>query len=209
MPDNFVVMRLLVCSLLLPLLLLVPASQSPATFSIPADMHETWPGAKLNDVDSQLLRKAVESDLRRLNSDLQDDQRLKFESIDSADLDLGSLGKGVLVTLSESVLCGTGGCPIYAYIREEKAYRKVLGAEKGWALGWAFAVVKSKATIPDLVIASNLSGGIITLTLYRYSGKTFTSEGCENLTAKQGAPSGRSRFDSAAVVISPCGTQAP
>lgn len=96
---------------------------------------------------------------------------MKSENMDSADLDLGSLGKGVLVTLSESVLCGTGGCPIYAYVREENAYRKILGDKKRWVLGWAFAVVKSKATIPDLVIVSNLSGGVIVLTLYRYSGK--------------------------------------
>lgn len=69
------------------------------TFPISADMRaKIWPGAKLTDADKLLLREAVESDLRRLNRDLQDDQRLKSENMDSADLDLGSLGKGVLVT---------------------------------------------------------------------------------------------------------------
>lgn len=202
-------MRTLVCAFLLPLFLFEQTPQSPATFPMPKDMQEIWPGAKLTDADKLLLREAVESDLRRLNRDLQGDQTLKFESIDSADLDLGSLGRGVLVTFSESVLCGTGGCPIYAYVREKNAYRKVLGPEKGWAVGWAFAVVKSGTTIPDLVIASNLSGGVIVLTLYRYSGKTFTPHACDNLTAKEGAASSRTRFDPAAVVISSCGTQAP
>jgi len=201
-------MHVLASAFLFSVLVFASAPRPPATFPIPKDMQETWPGAKLTDAEKLLLREAVESDLRRLHRDLQDDQRLKVETMDSADLDLGSLGKGVVVMLSESVLCGTGGCPIYAYVREKDAYRKVLGPKKGWTLGWAFAVVKTGATIPELVIASNLSGGVIVLTLYRYSGKTFTSEGCENLTAKQGAPGSRSRFDPAAFVVSPCGTPA-
>lgn len=202
-------MRVLVCAFLLPLLLFAQTPQSPATFPIPKGMQGIWPGAKLTDADKLLLRKAVETDLQEFDRDLPEDQRPKFESADTADLDLGSLGNGVLVTLSESVLCGTGGCPIYAYAREKDSYRKVLGGRKGRAAapGWAFAVVKSETTIPDLVIASNLSGGIIVLTFYRYSGKTFTSEGCETLTAREGAPSGLSRFDQAAAAVSPCGTQ--
>lgn len=201
-------MRVFVCAFLLPMLLFDRTPQSPATFPIPKDMQEIWPGASLADADKLLLREAVESDLRRLNRDLLDDQRLKFESIDSADVDLGSLGKGVLITLSESVLWH-GRLSHLRLHPWKKCLPQSSWPRKRMGPRWAFAVVKSKDTIPDLVIASNLSGGVIVLTLYRYSGKTFTSEGCETLTAKEGAPSGRSRFNPAAVVISPCGMRAP
>lgn len=202
-------MRFFVCSLLLPLFLLTPVPQSPATFPISADMHEIWPGVKLSDADTQLLRKAVESDLRDLDEEALAEKKNTFASVDTADLPLGELAKGVIVLMSGSPMCGNGGCPIYAYVREKSRYRKVLGDKRKGPGGWAFGVINTNLEVPDLVIASNLSGGVIVLTLYRYSGKTFTSEGCETLTAKEGAPSGRSRFDPAAVVISPCGTQAP
>lgn len=203
-------MRILICAFLLPLLLFAQTRQPPATFPIPKDMQEIWPGPKLTDADKLLLRKAVETDMREFDRVLQEDQRPKFESVDTAGLDLGSLGNGVLVTWSESILCGTGGCPIYAYVHEGNSYRKVLGGSRRMVVsGWAFAVAKSETTIPDLVIASNLNGGTIVLMLYRYSGKTFASESCETLTAKEGAPSGLGRFDPAGVVVSPCGTQAP
>jgi hypothetical protein len=167
-------------------------------------MQEIWPGAKLNDADTRLLRKAMAPDLSEQSDESQPNNKYTFDKVDSAVIDLGTVGKGVIVLMSGSTMCGTGGCPICIYVREKVGYRKVLSS-----FGWAFAVLSSHATVPDLVIASNLSGGIIVLTLYRYFGKIFTSKGCETLTAKEGAPSGRSRFDPAAVVVSPCGTQAP
>jgi hypothetical protein len=78
-----------------------------ATFPIPADMHETWSGAKLSEAGKQLLQKAVNADLR----DLQEESE---STVDTAEIALGPLGKGVIVRLSRSVFCGTGGCPIYA-----------------------------------------------------------------------------------------------
>ena len=199
-------MRFVTGSLLLSLFLLTPVPQSPATFPMPEDMQEIWPGAKLSDADTQLLRKAVELDLRDLDEEAVAEKKTTFDSVDTADLPLGKLGKGVLVLMSGSPMCGNGGCPIYAYVREKGGYRRVLGDKRKGPGGWAFGVINTNLEVPDLIIASNLSGGVIVLTLYRYSGKTFTAEGCETLTAKEGAPSGRSRFDPAAVVLSTCGT---
>ena len=184
-------MRPFACAILLPLLLLALAPQSASTFPIPADMHETWSGAKLSEADKQLLQKAVNADLR----DLQESQ----STVDTAEIALGPLGKGVIVLLSRSFLCGTGGCPIYAYVREKTGYRKVLSS-----FGWAFAVVDSHGAVPDLVIAGNAGGARITLHLFHYAGKTFSPRACEMLTSKTGdTPS--SWWDPSQVNIESCG----
>jgi len=98
-------MRLFAGSVLLQLLLFPP--KSVATFPIPADMRETWPGAKLSEADKPLLQKAVNASLRDLHEESQ--SRVDF---DSAEITLGPLGKAVIVLLSSRLYCGTGGCPI-------------------------------------------------------------------------------------------------
>jgi hypothetical protein len=188
----FLVMRLFACAILPPLLLLALAPQSAGTFPIPGDMHETWPGAKLSEADKQLLQKALNADLRDLKEESQ-------SSVDTAEIALGRLGKGVIVLLSRSFVCGTGGCPIYAYVREKAGYRKVVGS-----LGWAFAVVDSHGAVPDLVLAGNAGGARVTLHLFRYDGKTFSTRACEMLASKTGdTPS--SWWDPSQVKIEPCG----
>jgi hypothetical protein len=188
----FLVMRLFVCAILLPLLSFALAPQSAATFPIPADMRETWSGAKLSEADKQLLQKAVNTDLR----DLQEESQ---STVDTAEIALGPLGKGVIVLLSRSPICGTGGCPIYAYVREKTGYRKVLSS-----FGWAFAVVDSDGAVPDLVLAGNAGGARITLHLFHYGLKTFSKRACEMLTSKTGdTPS--SWWDPSQVNIEPCG----
>jgi hypothetical protein len=184
-------MRLFACAILLPVLLLAPAARSAATFAIPADMHETWSGAKLGEAEKQLLQKAVNADLRDLQQESQ-------STVDTAEIALGPLGKGVIVLLSRSIFCGTGGCPIYAYVREKTGYRKVLSS-----FGWAFAVVDSHGAVPDLVLAGNAGGARITLHLFHYDGKTFSTGACEMLTSKTGdTPS--SWWDPSQVNIEPC-----
>jgi hypothetical protein len=155
-------------------------------------MHETWSGAKLSRADKQLLQNAVNADLR----DLQEE----FEStVDTAKIALGSPGKGVLVRLSSSFLCGTGGCPICAYVREKTGHRKVLSS-----FGWAFAAVDSHGAVPDLVLAGNGGGARITLHLFHCDGKTLGTRTCEMLTSKTGdTPS--SWWDPSQVNIEPCG----
>lgn len=136
--------------------------QSREVFPIPVGMQEVWPGVKLSGSDKQLLQKAMEPDLRALGDEPQSNKKFTVNHVDYAEIALGRLGKGVIISVSDSVVCGTGGCPIYAYVREQKGYRKVLDS-----FGWAFAVVDSKGVIPDLVIASNGGGGQISLTRYR------------------------------------------
>jgi hypothetical protein len=194
------------CALLLLLLPFASAPQSPATFPIPADMHEIWPGAKLTDADKQLLQKAAAPELHDENEDSRSGKKYSFESLDTADIALGTLGKGVIVLMSGSALCGTGGCPIYAYVHEKGEYKKVLGGEKKGAgpIGWAFTVVNSKTTIPDLVIARSNGGGQVALTLFRYSGDAFVPQACEILSAKN-PTSTSSWWDPSQVSIEPCG----
>lgn len=167
-------MHLFAGAILLPPLLL--PSQSVATFPIPADMRETWPGAKLSEADKQLLQKAVNAGVHDLHE--ESESPVDF---DSAEIALGPLGKGVIVLLSSRLYCGTGGCPHFDYVREKTGYRKVLSS-----FGWAFAVVDSRDATPDLIIARNAGGGLMTLLLFQYSGKTFNIRTCEILTSKTG-----------------------
>jgi hypothetical protein len=155
-------------------------------------MHETWSGAKLSEADKQLLQRTVNADLR----DLQEESQ---STVDTADIALGTLGKGVIVLMSRSFLCGTGGCPIYVYVREKAGYRKVLSSA-----GWAFAAVDSHGAVPELVLAGNAGGARITLHLFHYDGKTFNTQACEMLTSKtEDTPS--SWWDPSQVNIEPCG----
>ena len=157
------------------------AQQPPPAFPIPADMHEDWPGANLNKAEKGLLQRAMAVEIRNQGDEDPDSgKKYSFSSIDTADVALGKLGKGVIGKMSGSFFCGTGGCPIYVYVREKGGYRKVLRA-----FGWAFAVVGSKtAPAPALVIASNQGGGHMILTLYRYAGEAFTDQACDVLTWK-------------------------
>jgi hypothetical protein len=189
-------MRLFAGAILLPLILFPVTPQSGGTFPIPGDMREIWPGAKLSEADKPLLQEAVNASLR----DLHQESKSPVD-FDSAEIALGPLGKGVIVLLSSRLYCGTGDCPIFAYVREKTGYRIVLSVG-----GWAFAVVDSHDPTPDLVIARNAGGGLITLLLFRYSGKTFNMQACEILTSKTG-DTPNSWWDPSLVNIGPCAQQ--
>jgi hypothetical protein len=202
---NSSVMRSLVAAVLLvvgsPAIAQQPpiAPQSPPTFPIPADMREDWPGATLNEADKGLLQRAMAAEIRNQGDEDPDSgKKYSFGSIDTADVALGKLGKGVIVKMSGSFSCGTGGCPIYVYVREKEGYRKVLRT-----FGWAFAAVGSKATTPTLVIASNLGGGHMVLTLYRYAGEAFTDQACDVLTWKDVSAT-NSWWDTSQVNVQSC-----
>ena len=191
--------------MLLPLLFFPQDPHSPVTFPIPADMRETWPGAKLSDAEKQLLQRAVAPELYDEDEDSRSGKKYSFDSLDTADIALGSLGKGVIVLMSGSSLCGNGGCPIYVYVSEKRGYRKILGDKEMGPGGWAFAVVNSKTAIPDLVIAASLGGGLTELALFRYSRDAFSKQACEILTAKNPTSTLSSWWDPSQVFIEPCG----
>jgi hypothetical protein len=160
-------------SVLLRLLLIAQLSQPAQTFPIPENMRETWPGAKLSETENRALQKTVKAE--------QYVRETKQESeftLNTADIALGALGKAVIASPTSPILCGTGGCPIYIYVRDRSGFRKVLEY-----FGWAFGVANSNGKIPDIVIAANLGGGQLSLRLFRYDSTTFRSRACEVLTS--------------------------
>src|SRR5713101_3711118 len=127
------VMRSLACVLLTPLCLIAQDPQSPKSFPIPEDMQEDWPGAGLDEVETKLLQKAVQADLLEVEADCE--TKLSLDRIEMAGVSLGKLGKGVVVRMSGSCVCGaTGNCPIHAYARKKAGYRLVADGGMGRAL---------------------------------------------------------------------------
>jgi len=180
--------------------------QRPPTrklFPIPEDMEYEFRGVKLADTEAKLLMKAFEADFA--NEDGCDDNKLVSERAGMAGISLGKLGNGVVVKRNDVCLCGTGGCPLYAYVREKEGWRAVAKS-----FGWAFGIVPSKIEIPDMVFASSGGGGLMSLVLQRYDGRQFVEHACETLTAKEGFPkSPDDWFDPEKVAVSACKNLAP
>ncbi len=156
----------------------ISSQHTGGTFPIP-QMQEIWPGAQLNPVQRKLLRNAMAPMLAG-QIDSESGSTYSFERVVTADVDLGALGKGVIAMMYMSRQCGTGGCPIYVYVRQKSGDREILDS-----FGWAFAIVDSHSRVPDLATASNAGGGHITVTLLHYDGHRFTERGCETLSSKQ------------------------
>jgi len=174
--------------------------QAPKSFPIPEDMQEDWPGAGLNDAEAKLLQKAVQADLLEVEADCE--TKLSLDRVEMAGVSLGKLGKGVVVRMAGSCVCGaTGNCPLRAYALRKGGYRLV--ADGG--MGWAFGVIDSKAAVPGLVFASNGGGGQASLRLYRYVDGRYLLQACETLIKKDRADA--SWWDPSAVVLQtwPCG----
>jgi len=196
------VMRPLACVLLIPLCLMAQNPQSPKPFPIPEDMQEDWPGAGLGEAETKLLQKAVQADLLEVEADCE--TKLSLDRVEMAGVSLGKLGKGVVVRMAGSCVCGaTGNCPLRAYAPRKGGYRLV--ADGG--MGWAFGVVDSKAAVPGLVFASNGGGGQASLGLYRYVGDRYLLQACETLIKKDRADA--SWWDPSAVVVQTWACGAP
>lgn len=194
------IMRYVSHCLLIFSLVFVQGPRAPKLFPIPTTMQKMFPGADLNDADTKLLRKSLEADLGSLDQECGDESL--SDSLALAGVDLGKLGKGVIVAVHGSCMCGaTGDCPMFVYAREKDRFRQV--ASSG---GWAYGVVKTEAAIPDLVFASKGGGMHIYLNLYRYSGDKFVERGCELLTPK-GDNGPTSWWDPSQVVVRPCEKQ--
>jgi hypothetical protein len=126
-------MPALACLILIPLCLMAQSSRSPRSFPIPEDMQEDWPGVGLNEAETKLLQKAVQADLLKVEADCE--TKLSLDRIEMAGVSLGKLGKGVVVRMSGSCVCGaTGNCPMHAYARKKAGYRLVADGGMGWAL---------------------------------------------------------------------------
>jgi hypothetical protein len=187
-------MRPLLCALLSSICLLFQSNPGAELFLIPQNMKFTFPGVNLSPSEAKLLEKAVSADLA--GQDACDKKKLSFAQLATAKLSLGKLGDGIIVKADDTCLCGTGGCPIFVYIREEDRYRTV--AE---SFGWAFGAVTTKSEVPDLAFASNEGGGRLSLILQRYEGggrlslilqryegRKFVDHACETLISKKDFP---------------------
>lgn len=174
-------MRSPLCALLSSICLLFQSNPRAELFPVPQDMKFTFPGVNLSPSEAKLLEKAVSGDLAK--QDACDKKRPSFAQHATAKLSLGKLGNGIIVKAEDTCLCGTGGCPIFVYVREEDRYRTV--AE---SFGWAFGVVATKSDIPDLAFASNEGGGRLSLILQRYEGRKFVDHACETLISKKDFP---------------------
>jgi len=117
----------------------------------------------------KLLETAAAPDLRAIQ-DQCGGASLNFADLGIVGVGLGSAGRGAILRLHGSCMCGgTGNCPLLVYRREKDAFRKVLDDLQGWA----FAVVKQGPAVPDLVFVSNRGGSSCELTRYRYKHTRF------------------------------------
>lgn len=174
-------------------------SQKPPAaklFPIPENMDYEFPGVKLTTTDAKLLRRAFEADFRKADwGERQPPEKLAMTSIS-----LGKLGYGLILKVNDNVVCGTGGCPLYVYVRKKGAWRSV-----AQSFGWAFGIVPSESDVPDLAFASSAGGGLMTLSLQHYNGHVFMDYACEMLTAKKGFPRTQDDWwDLDKVSVSPC-----
>lgn len=198
-------MRVLACSLLLSACLSAQNPEASRLFAIPQGLDKTWPDAVLTDSEKNLLREAVESNLRDLEKNCE--EKSAFDSLNKTSVALGTLGKGVIVATRGSCSCGTAGnCPIYLYVRDKDRYREVLRNGKRIPYGWAFAVVDSKADVPDIVLATHDSVVEQRLTKYQSVNGRFALQACETLTAKNSDSGPKNWWDPDEVSVQPCET---
>jgi hypothetical protein len=189
-------MRLLPCSLLIIIFLFTQHAAAPKLFPIPENMRYEFRGARLADMDAKLLKRSFMADLE----DDCEDEKPWPDLVAMADISLGKLGRGVVLKVNSLCLCGTGGCPIYVYVREKDGYRTVAKS-----FGWAFGVVPSNSEVPDLAFASSVGSGQMSLILLGYNGRVYTKKACETLVAKEGFPrTSEDWFNPATVQVRPC-----
>jgi hypothetical protein len=168
-------------------------------FPIPK-MQVEWPSSGLSNRDYGLLTHTIKSAFADCDNGSRD---FRFEY---ALVDLGKLGKGVLVRTLEPCHCGaTGNCAIHVYVRDSNTYREIPFKEHREPWGWAWGVVKSNSDVPELAFGSNGGGGCQGLGLYRYSGGVFVVLANEAVRLKDEAqvPSPADWWDPSAVLVRP------
>lgn len=190
-------MRLRSYSWAVALAVFFQGAPAPKLFPIPGHMEFAFPGVNLSETNGKLLQTAFGADWKE---DYLDAKKLASERIAMAGIALGKLGSGIVLKVNDEVLCGTGGCPLYVYVREKVGYRVVAKS-----FGWAYGVVATKSEVPDLAFASNGSGGRMTVTLQSYDGQHFVDKACEMLVSGDSMPpTPDDWFNPAFVQVRPC-----
>lgn len=109
-------MRPLAYSLMIVASLLFQRGPAAKLFPIPENMEYEFSGAKLSPAEVKLLEKAFSADFA--NQDFCDKEP-PLSELSTANVSLGRLRSGIIVKVNDSCICGTGGCPMFVYVREK------------------------------------------------------------------------------------------
>ena|SRR5271166_2501448 len=165
------------------LLLMLPAQSAEGPeqqFPIPNNMRDIRPSTSLDKNDEVALKRILEAEAKRLTAALPgecDNPQFSW-----APVELGALGKGVVVATMPPCNCGRANCAISLYVGQAAGYREIpFGPAHREPIGWAFGLLESPSGVPDVVIASAAGGFMVRLALYRYVEGRFVLRNSECL----------------------------
>lgn len=83
---------------------------------------------------------------------------------------LGSLGDGMMVNFRHSPSCGTGGCPMWLFLRDPQGYRNAIRTG-----GWGFSLVPSgqSSSVPDIAFYWQMGAGETDVAQYHFDRGKF------------------------------------
>jgi hypothetical protein len=85
---------------------------------------------------------------------------------------LGTLGDGMMVNFRHSPSCGTGGCPMWLFLRGPQGYRNVI-KEGGW--GFSLAPSGQSSSVPDIAFYWQMGAGETDVAQYHFAQGEFVS----------------------------------
>ena len=102
--------------------------------------------------------------------------RMMDEGLDPGDLNwitavrvpLGSLHGAVMVNFGHSPSCGTGGCPMWLFVRDAEGYRSLIRAG-----GWGFSLQPSGGPVPDIAFYWQMGAGETDVSQFRFAKGKF------------------------------------
>jgi hypothetical protein len=92
----------------------------------------------------------------------------ELKSILMTRVPLGPMGEGMMVDFRHSPSCGTGGCPMWLFLRDPQGYRNVI--KNG---GWGFALLPSGGPVPDIAFYWQMGAGETDVTQYHFAQGKF------------------------------------
>ena len=166
--------------LTLPLCLLfaqLAAAQSPAPrFPLPRDFVETPADLKAVSGNSALL-KAIQL---KFNCKKCDGAKEPGTRIGATPVDLGTLGKGAIVTAYTDEGCdATGNCAIWVFYPKAGDF-----ASEQLDQGTHYTLIKSQNPIPDIATRSRTGPKTEIVHRSAFSGTSFAKTGCDALYDK-------------------------
>ncbi len=108
---------------------------------------------------------------------------------ESQQLALGSLGRSTILvqsnTAQDHTICGaTGNCPISVVYRwHGRSHQQYL------TYGWAYTVVRSTSSVPNIIIMANMSASSEQVTRFNFSKGRYVETGCDFVELRDDANS--------------------